>query len=694
MPRFRPACPEVADPVTSEVVRQLAEEMLRPAHFFLGPNLSLECQHVAREELVWEIYRGRLLDPAHTRQRRVLEAWNIHAVGIEGRSAEPLLALKLDVADGRLHVVRGLECYVWEGYDSGSNVILSRERRKWVRELVGTLELQRFAYKNELQDELARQLFHAVVGRRLPLTSVEAPLPAFSFGQLFYCYRPGARVEDPPLHSWQQLVDHLLPQPLAWLEKAKLLETFLHTVGSNEWPAAAERFTACWTDLGSSPADLMALLRTLFNEVSLTPYTDLADKTLTFLACLEQQRYLDAVLSIDFLGYLLRQLGRHLTAYDLVTFHHRGANYPDALLLDAVLNAYLSRIEHFPTLFLDAQEEDEVVCRRKRLWRRALRQGWLLRRRYENHPVPEVPTSPGENNRVLPPSHPRVPEEQILQPARRTKRLYADDPLTKYLGENAAAVLRQSIADLHHPEERRELGLALFLDRPLGFAKAPGEPDATPLLSCEAYSQAIAQQRLRDLAREAFLADCVQGLPDAQRLHGLPLEMVGTRPRPGVVALGDARQAAPDFVFQRTTTASLQGLLDLFDFRSLPSQYDLDFLIRQRQALIAQAAQGPGLVIYDGQLRPRLEMEIVTEEGYCNRAGREYPAGGLRILHIWDTNGVAIPLAEPLLVRLLPCLGAQTLTAAQESLGLTTDCQSPERQRRAQSPRPRRNHWD
>ena len=50
--------------------------------------------------------------------------------------------------------------------------------------------------------------------------------------------------------------------------------------------------------------------------------------------------------------WLLRQLGRHLTAYDLVTFHHRGANYPDALLLDDLLRRYLLRIERTPELFV------------------------------------------------------------------------------------------------------------------------------------------------------------------------------------------------------------------------------------------------------------------------------------------------------------------------------------------------------
>src|SRR5207248_10599286 len=137
-----------------------------------------------------------------------------------------------------------------------------------------------------------------------------------------------------------------------------------------------------------------------------------------------------------------------------------GANYPDALLLDAVLKAYLARAEDSPGLFLGG--DGDGGSSRRRLRRRALRQGWLLRRRYEGHPVPDLPTSPGENSRVLPPTHPRVPEEQILQPARRRRRLYADDPLPAHLGPRGAVVLRASVADLEHPAERRALGLALF----------------------------------------------------------------------------------------------------------------------------------------------------------------------------------------------------------------------------------------
>ncbi|HEV3078713.1 MAG TPA: hypothetical protein VGY66_03000, partial [Gemmataceae bacterium] len=66
--------------------------------------------------------------------------------------------------------------------------------------------------------------------------------------------------------------------------------------------------------------------------VALSPYTEFVDRALSFinLAMRGPDRDEDYV---DFLSYLLRQTARHLTAYDLITFHHRGANYPDALLL-------------------------------------------------------------------------------------------------------------------------------------------------------------------------------------------------------------------------------------------------------------------------------------------------------------------------------------------------------------------------
>src|SRR5205809_5884632 len=135
MPRFR-ACS--TDPAPGHrSVRDVAAEVLSPAHFFTGPGLVLEWDHAEREEVPWEVFQGRLLDPAHTRERRTFEAWNVYQLTDAGRSGEPLLSLKWDHDANQIHVVRGLDSYVHEGYDAGGGVFLSRERRKWVRELVG-----------------------------------------------------------------------------------------------------------------------------------------------------------------------------------------------------------------------------------------------------------------------------------------------------------------------------------------------------------------------------------------------------------------------------------------------------------------------------------------------------------------------------------------------------------------------------
>ncbi len=608
MLRFRPPGP--SEPLNLETALRLAAEVLQPEHFYVGTGLMLEWDHAAKEETSWEIFQGRLLDPAHTRERRVFETWNVYQIEVGGRSAEPLLSLKWDAAERRFYVVRGIDSYVWEGYDSGGGVILSRERRKWVRELVGAFVLDGFSDAGALRDELICLLFHAVVGTsRLPLTSVEAPLPAFSFGQLLYCHGIG-EAEGGPVRSVESLARAISRPGLSRLERVKLLEAFLHALPLSDIGAAACRFAS-----HSTKKDVIALLRSLFNAASLSPYTGLGEKTVALLGALEQDGFLADADSADFLGWLLRQIGRHLTAYDLVVFHHRGANYPDALVLDALLKAYLIRIERRPDLFLDDARDEETARKIKRRRRRALRQGWLIRRHYERWPVPDLPTSPGENNRVLPPSHPRVPEEQILQPSRRTRRLYEGDPLPSHLGPRSAEVLRQSVADLCHSEELRELGMALFLDRPLGANKAATEPDGTLLLASEAFSKSIAEQRVRELAREPSLLtelECDQvlsRLAKGEETRGLPLDAIGGDSRPGSVSLTDARRAAPDFVVLRTMPASVQALLEQLGFPAMAGQTDLDYLKGDR-VLIARHATGKALVVYDHELRPRLKLPL------------------------------------------------------------------------------------
>jgi hypothetical protein len=634
-----PMSSAISGPITSQSIAVLIAEMFRPAHFFLGPELELEWEHANEQELVWEIFQGRLLDPAHTRQRRSFAAWKVYAASPQGQSRpnEPLLALYLDAQTRHLHVARGLDSYVWEGYDAGGNVYLSRERRKWVRELVSTIRLDHFADVEELRDELACALFQAVVGTsRLPLSSVETPLPQFSFGQLFYCYRSDAPPSGGPVRGWRGLLADMLAPSLNPRERASLLETFLHAVPFEEMSDAATDLVNRWPQDQRTSADLPAVMRALFNQVSLSPYTDLVAKTLAFLRALEESGTFRTDQVVDFLSFLLRHIGRHLTAFDLVLFHHRGANYPDALLLDAVLKEYLAILDRRPDLFLDGGTGVSPI-RSVRIRRRALRQGWLLRRRYEGHAVPDLPTSPGENIRVLPPSHPRVPEEQITQPARRSRQLYAGDPLLPRLHGRVAEALRQSFRDLEHTDEWRELGLGMFLDRPLGVGKAAAEPDSTLLLAAEAFSVSIARQRSL-----AFVGDLgidpedalVQRLLSRPPLVGLPLDAIGGAVRPGTVSLADARRASADFVFLRSTPSSVKALLGQFDFTPLTERFCLDDLLNDADVLIARSATNDGLVIYDAQLRPRVGLEVAAEKGFEGRAGREYPVDGLRVLSV------------------------------------------------------------
>src|SRR5262249_2060898 len=187
--------------------------------------------------------------------------------------------------------------------------------------------------------------------------------------------------------------------------------------------------------------------RTLFNEVALSPYTEFVGRFLDFWRMLVEGEYLSLAEHADFLSYLLRQNARHLTAYDLITFHHRGANYPDALLLHAVLQENIRLIDAHPELFCNATDTDGRRQWQRRRRRRGLRQGWVMWHLSQGLPIPDMPTSPGENVRILPPPFIRVPDEQILTPSKRTKRLFAGQCLPLPTDQNEK-IFQECIADL------------------------------------------------------------------------------------------------------------------------------------------------------------------------------------------------------------------------------------------------------
>lgn len=643
---------------TTAEIRRVLDMSFAPCHFFLGPRMELKFEHQS-EEISWEIFKGRLLEPAHTRIRQEFEAWNAYWVDGERRSEEPILALKLDFAARQLHVVRAIHSYVWEGFDAGGNVIETREITRWVRELVGTIHLSEFKTGSDLLDEIICLLFQAVVGTsRLPLTSLENPLPAFTLGQLSYFYGDQSGGVAGPMRSIEDLTRRGLIEGMARREKVKLLETVLRAASQDQLSAATQLFVTRWREIGHSAADLLALMRELFDEVSLSPFTDFVDKTLAFVGLLEQQYALTTEERIDFLSWLLRRLARHLTAFDLRTFHHRGANYPDALLLNAVLKAYLQAVDAYPELFFSTQGEASPIELQKCRRRRALRQGWLLRRWYEGLPVPEIPTSPGENRRVLPATHSRIPDEEILLPEKRIKKLFNNDKLDDHIHKQAADVLAESIADLHHPGELQELGMAVFLDRPLGLLKSPGEPDKTPLLSYQAYSRFVAETRLGFLTDMGLLKE-LERLALVGNLREMTVEGIVPSPpdqniRPGSVSISDAARAAPDFVILRTTKKSAARLLECFLFDDLEPRISPLNWPEGRAFLIVRETSSnerglPILAFYDRTPTKRFELIVDASQGFNGRAGVELPRAGLRLLRAWAENGDSVPIQDTLI---------------------------------------------
>jgi hypothetical protein len=590
-------------------VRMTIAEVLRLGHFYAAPGFQLDLEHVEAEESPWEIFRGRLVARHLSGATATFESWNIFITHQGQRSGEPLVAFKLDPERGLLQVVRGLWCYTWEGYHGGDNVYLSREVPRWLRELVGSIDLATCGADVD-RTALAQWIFRAVVGlSRLPLSSVDAPLPDFALGHVAYFFNPDLTgTGQQPLASWRDLLSH---ECKTWppAMRTKWLEFLLRATPADEVAELAEVCVQRW----SSPTrgtDVPRLLRAVFNDISLSPYTAFVDKALACLRHLVRLKFLTAAQQVDFLSCLLRQLARHLTAYDLITFHHRGANYPDALLLDAALTEYLALVESHPGLFEGTEQS-------VRLRRRALRLAWLHRRRYEEYPVPDAPTSPGENARVLSPLYERVPEEQILNLGKRKKRLYHNDPLPGHVGSHGLQVLQQCGRDLERAEEMRELGMALFIERPFAALRAPGEPDLSPLLAHEGFSRTQAEVALQALAREPLLglsaedvSRCRQVLADPWPAYGIAAKKLTTA-LPRVVSLADAAKAAQDFVILRTLPGSVRAfcadraVAALLQARGLAPEAP-----EQIALIVATAINGkPGILLLDAEGQRLLEFE-------------------------------------------------------------------------------------
>jgi hypothetical protein len=620
--------------------------VLAERHFFSRVELDLRA---GSESVPWEIFRGRLLPPGQARLMCTFEAWHL----VRGAGEDPFLTIRLDAA--AVHVTRSILCTVWEGYHAGDNVYLSRQTEKWVEELVGTIEWPRCTDVRALEDEMICLVFQAVAGAsRLPLTSLEAPMPAFTLGDLAYFYCPNA-VHTRPARTVREMFQECDSRSAAPLEIVKLLEALLRSSTATEIEPAAVCFMDWFRRRHWTGTEGMALLRQVFNEAALSPYTDFVPRVLEFCEVLERAGWIGVADRLDFLSYLVRMLVRHLTAYDLVTFHHRGANYPDILVLEASLRECLQLARGQPQLFQTEPDATAASARRKRSRRRALRQGIILRCHYEGLPVPDAPTSLGENARILPPPHLPVPENQITDPDRRTRRLFEGDPLAPALLDIPRAVLGQMLADLEDEEELRELGIGIFLDRPLGVAKPPAEPDQTCLLSHEAFSRSIAATRLEELAHWMDFVPRSPGLATLSRkldrleISGIAAKSFRTSSTSKLVSMTDAARVADDFLYLRTTAAAARQFFDLFEFSRLPG-WDQELYERCLivPVLAGDASEEGHIVVLDGRFQPRIELAVDVRAGYVRRAGFEFPCPGLRVARVKNGDGSEIKLPRAL----------------------------------------------
>jgi hypothetical protein len=669
--------------MSTDSIRDAIADALHASRFFVRHG-QLSVMHNPAESWAWELYLGQLLGESQTRCRRTFETWKLSCqrpgstqrqacdAGQSGQSAIPLLSILLDPVGGTLFVVRFLRILAAEPYESQPNVIETRTAPRWQPELVGSV-MPGSGGSAALTAAALRQLvFQALVGAsRLPVTSLQSPLPAFSLGQI--AYRPAGPIRSDQLgfNDIGELLRWAVSPELNLVQRAKALESALRATAAHDIPPLADELLSLYTGQAAA-ADLPRLAAALFHHVALNPFTGFGEQFVALLGALAHDRRLGIAAVMRPVSLILRQLCRHLTAFDLETFHHRGADYPDALLLDGLLALYLQLAAAQPGVLLPSPLDDSLAAGCKRRLRRALRQAWLIREHYRGLRVPDRPTSLGDNQRVL--EHlPPVPQEQILDRTKRRKRLYGNEPLPRQLLAAVAPMLHQSLADLAHPDELRELGMALFLDRPLSLGKAPGEIDRTPLLAYEAYSRIIAQRRLQTLRR---LADEVAELlsrgqtgagilePQAryfETLKQLAVPGVSVSHLPGVrnqvVCLEDAALAAPDFVFVRTTTTSLHDLLRDYFWQPLEvaAPQQARWLLEGTHVLLIRqpaphAPSGQVLVAFDSQAKARLVLSPVEAPGsaiqYREHAGREHLAAGLDAACVPPCDGNQPP-ADP-----------------------------------------------
>ena len=201
--------------------------------------------------------------------------------------------------------------------------------------------------------------------------------------------------------------------------------------------------------------------------------------------------------------------------------------------------------------------------------------------------------------------------------------------------------------------ELRELGTALYLDRPLGAFKAPGEPDQTILLSYIAFSRSIARQQLDLLGKdpELLLPDELAGFRhtlETLAVSGVSVADVPVTPRPGVATLADAAGTAKDFIFVRTISLRAHVFFISFKFEPLFERLGLKEGCVTQCLILGRPDHETGEIVVTiwqtGTLHKRMELSMDPRDGYVFKRdilgeGVERPRKGLRVRRIWEEEG-------------------------------------------------------
>lgn len=261
-----------------------------------------------------------------------------------------VISIRWTSPEGPIYVTREHWVQAEETYEPAPNVIDTRPALVLQRELVGTIDVRQMADTAALAAELARYVQLAVTGTsRLPITSVESPLPAFSFGRLSYA--PSAAGQGEPVSDPVVWIERGLAAAASMEDQARTLELALRAAEPGQLGDVARAWQQRLDALGLSARRTVDVFRQIFNQVALTPYTGLVDNLVALGERLVELGHWGELERVDVFAFFLRQLFRHLTAFDLVTYHNQGANYPDALLLGAILNPLLACIDAGPNGF-------------------------------------------------------------------------------------------------------------------------------------------------------------------------------------------------------------------------------------------------------------------------------------------------------------------------------------------------------